>query len=149
MENRIEMGRDIKSKTELTADQVNMFSDLYSKGADSPELAEFVYLSDINDVFAYRLFVDQMASKVRREIDMIEMSRQTFNLMEISYSEEDVKEAEEELNVSLNEHKEMFEKVNVLICKRQQKCQHEFDVVEHDSHHDHYVCKKCGLEEWV
>lgn len=143
------MGRDIKSTTELTADQVNRFSDLYSKGADSPELAEFVYLSDINDAFAYRLFVDQMASKVRREIDMIEISKQTFNIMEISYSEEDVKEAEEELYASLSEHKEMFEKVNILITKRQQKCEHAWNNVEHDSHYDHYVCMKCGLEDWV
>lgn len=35
------------------------------------------------------------------------------------------------------------------IKEKQKSCSHEFEYEFHDSHHDYYICKHCGLEDRI
>jgi len=135
-------------KENISPDQINRFIGILERESET-ELTEFVFLEDINIVFNYRSYIDNMIEKFRNQIKSIDFAVETFSLMEIGFDEEDVKESKIELDVSISQYSNYLSRVNELIEHRQNHCQHKWEVVGNTSHHNLERCSKCGKEDWV
>jgi FtsZ-binding cell division protein ZapB len=135
-------------KVNISPDQINRFMGMLQRESET-ELAEFVFLEDINIVFNYRSYINSMIERLKTQIKSIDFAVETFSLMEIGFDEEDVKESKIELDVSISQYSDYLNRVNELIEHRQNHCQHKWEVVGNTSHRNLERCKKCGKEDWV
>ena len=135
-------------KVNISPDQINRFMGMLQRESET-ELAEFVFLEDINIVFNYRSYICSMIERLKNQIKSIDFAVETFSLMEIGFDEEDVKESKIELDVSISQYSNYLNRVNELIEHRQNHCQHKWEVVGNTSHQNLERCSKCGKEDWV
>ena len=135
-------------KVNISPDQINRFMGMLQRESET-ELAEFVFLEDINIVFNYRSYINSMIERLKTQIKSIDFAVETFSLMEIGFDEEDVKESKIELDVSISQYSNYLNRVNELIEHRQNHCQHKWEVVGNTSHQNLERCSKCGKEDWI
>ena len=115
-------------------------------GMTELEVVEFIYSSDgyaIEDEFDA---LGHKLSEVDEKLKKLDNAKNVFVEFNVSYDDESFNKSYNEL---MKLRKEVSSKYNRFInhlSKKQDKCEHNFRNIGHDSHYDYYKCDKCNKE---